>query len=316
MFFFALLLICLIFSSAICKWVKKVVEMRNHAKYLHQLGVTTSSEKNKLKLLPFFSSDKIVFKFSSNLQNYILLWLKNNYDIPKDINISNLLFIQAGLIFICWNTSGLLNISLIPLLFLTILTEFICLSFMLSRRRLLDQLDKVFPQILESLASMYQIYPDLKHSLNSSKELVTDSISQRFLTELTQLTTLGVPTVQSLQLISNLWNYTPLTFLISSIEVHESTGGDLAKLFRQTATSLRRHQQNTKAMQSVMFQNKVSGFVVCALVPVVLLLSMSLSKNYRTVIFSEPLARSLIIAASVWWLIGVLVMWRALRVKV
>jgi tight adherence protein B len=126
----------------------------------------------------------------------------------------------------------------------------------------------------------------------------------------------GVPTVQSLEIVAQKWRYAPLSFLISSIKLHQVTGGNLANLFQQVAKSFRRQQSNKKAMQAVLFQNKVSSLVVSSLVPIILLLSISLSKNYRVVVFGEPVARVLIIAAGFWWAIGVFVMWKALRVRV
>lgn len=293
----------------------RVLTHRKHQQYVQSLVgkpiLTTKKEIHKNIINKKFE----YFLLHSPLTR-LFNYLKNTYDIPKDLNILQLIFIQLGLIFICWNIAGFMNVSLFPLLLVAFAIEMIGVFFLLRRRKLLDRLDKAFPQILESLASMYHIHPDLKHSFTASSEIVSEPIAKRFLTELSSFTKVGVPTVQALQLMVKRWQYPPLTFLISSIQLHQSTGGNLAELFHQTSSSIRRHQQNTKAMQTVMFQNKVSGFIVCALVPLVLLLSLSFSKNYRAVLFDEPLARSLILAAIVWWIVGVFVMWKTLRVRV
>jgi Flp pilus assembly protein TadB len=301
-------------STLVMELVKRFQTKRQHQKYLDLLSVSSNPTKKAKTQVSF--SQELSKKIDFYPLNVITQHIRHTYDVPKDVNIANLLFIQFGLVFICWNVSGFLKISLIPLLILALLIQIIGAALVLSRRKLVDQLDKAFPQMLESVGNMYHIHPDLKHSFVNSEQLVSDSVTKRFLSEINLFTKVGVPIVQALELMSEKWKYSPLAFMTSSIKIHQATGGDLSKLFRQMALSMRRHQQNTKAMQNVMFQNKVSGFVVCALVPVVLLLSLSLSENYRAVVFHEEFARSLIIGAILWWLVGVAVMWKLLRVRV
>ncbi len=294
-------------------FILRAKKKREQLHYLHklsaQMGVHTKEPKQLFSTISQNTAKRVPYSLQFEQ-------LKQKYNIPKEVGLGQLIFIQVGLVFIGWNLSGFLHISLIPLLVLSFLVEVIMVVIVLRKRRLLDQLDKSFPSLLDAFASMYSVHPDLKHTFQASHELIAEPVLVRFLTELTALTQVGVPSVKALQLMSRRWSYPPLAFLVSSIRVHESSGGNLAQLFRMMANSLRRHQDSTKAMNAVLFQNKVSGIVVSALVPVVLLLSISLSKNYRMVMSTESFARGLVVAALVWWLVGALVMYKTLRVRV
>lgn len=315
-FLFSIFLVSSLISLLVRKVVSALWTKRTQQKYLSILVPEQKSKDQNSKTSESGVMQAVNQKLAYPPLLRAMSWLNQKYDLPKDVSLPNLLFIQLGLLFICWNISGFAKISFFPLVLLAGVVEVAGAFFFLQKRRLIDQFDKAFPQLLDSLASIYQIHPDLKQSLEYSKALISDPISKRFLTEVDQISKIGVPTVQSLEIMASKWQYPPLSFLISSIRLHQISGGDLAHLFRQTAKSFRRQHNNRKAMQSVMFQNKVSSIVVSSLVPVVLLLSFALSKNYRAVILTEPFARTLIVAASIWWFIGVIVMWRALRVKV
>jgi Flp pilus assembly protein TadB len=299
-------------SFGISRLVRNILAHRKRQAYFNQvLGGSVVRKELQSDVFARLESKVQHTKIGS-----FFLKIQDQYDIAEEVKLSQVLIALGGTLFICWNLSGFLNISPIPFTLLAILVEIAGAGFILRKRKLVHQLDTEFPKILESVAGIFQINPDLKQSFLTSESVIQNKVGKRFLNELNQISLIGVPMIESLEMISKKWVYQPLFFFISAIKLHQSSGGDLAQLFRLTAQSIRRQQHNKKAMESVMFQNKVSAIIVCSLVPVILFFSMMLSENYRTVMTTEPAARALVIGSGIWWMIGVIVMWRMLRVRV
>lgn len=301
-------------SWSISRLMKQLILDRKNRSYFHNMTSSTALKSRRELGSGFFA--KIEDYLKKNKVGKHFFKIQQQYDLNEEIKLVQVLFVLFGTIGISWNLSGLINVSAIPLILSALSIEGVAVFFLLRKRRLAQQLEAEFPKILDSVASVYHVTPDLKQSFEMSERLTHQKVSLRFLKELNQIARVGVPITQALEMVARTWVFAPLLFFISAIKLHQRSGGDLAQLFHHTANSLRRQQQNKKAMDTVMFQNKVSAVIVCSLVPIIFIFSVFLSPNYRSVITGEPTARALVVGASLWWIIGVVVMMRTLRVRV
>lgn len=296
---------------------KRYTVQKKRTEYLTKLSFSSMTQKQKKKISGLKNVQRKLDKTLSKTKlGQRVMIASKQYVLPEDLNVLNLIFINGGLALICWNLSDFLDTAFLPLLLACFILELVIAVFFLSKRKLKDQFDVSFPQLLENIGRVYTIHPDLKQAVRSTRDVTLDPISIRFLDEVNRMAAVGVPIVESLETVASRWAYRPLFGVIASMKLHQSSGGNLGALFSRTSQSIRRQQQSKKAMNSVMFQNKVSSFAVGLLVPIVLLLSFSMSENYRDVILGEPVARTMVVIALFWWAIGVGVLWKMLRVRV
>lgn len=242
-------------------------------------------------------------------------YLEKHFVLPKDFSFVTLILITIGLLFIAFNTSGFLHKPFFPLALLVMAVELGTVLAMLSKLRFLSQFDKVFPQFLESISRIYSVHPDLKQALLFSQKVLKDESLQKFLKEVNSMVAIGVFPTEAMEIIAERWQYDQLFYLVSAIRLHQRFGGNLSELFANKAIALTRNAQSKAAVKSALFQNKISAFVICLLVPAVFLLSFGLSTQYRATILTENTAKSLIVFAGIWWGVGVAVMWRTLRFR-
>jgi Flp pilus assembly protein TadB len=241
--------------------------------------------------------------------------ITSHYILPSGFNLTNLLLITAGLVWIGTSLAGLIEMNVILLIGAILAVESTGIIFMISRRNVTKEFDKGYPQLLELLANMYKVQPDLKLAIHRSASAVENKITHSFLTQINKLTQVGVQVTDAFEIASKKIHYHPLEMFISSIKLHQQNGGDLSKLFAQTSVATRKRQESERLIKSTLFQNKVSSVTISVLVPVLFVIAIGVSSNYRTVIFTDPLARTLTVFSFIWWAIGVFAMSRVMEAK-
>ena len=301
-----------LFMQAIFWKLKKVWDLQKKRKIYSTLA-RTNTKKAESEL------EKTLAKLNSRVQKTHVgkrfEMMTSRYMLPTGFTLTNLLLITAGVIWIAVSLASLIEVSVVLLVSGVLIIEAISMIFLTSRRGITKEFDKGYPQLLESLANMYKVQPDLKLAIHRSSQAVENSITRSFLIQIDKLTKVGIQVTEAFDLASKKLQYQPLEMFLSAVRLHQQHGGDLSKLFTQTSIATRKRQESEKLVKSTLFQNKVSSVTISVLVPILFVIAVVVSSNYRTVVFTDPLARTLTVFSFIWWAIGVFVMSRVMRAK-
>lgn len=236
---------------------------------------------------------------------------------PSELKPIYLLIITGGLILIAFNLSKILSLDFSLILLLIFLGEAGVLFYSFrKRKKVKDLLEERLPEILETMARVYRIHPDLRAAIQEVNTYIIHPQVRTKFEDILKLSRFGYTTQQAMEIVAKDLGSTDLEFAVTSIKLSAPLGGNLANLFEKTADILRKRKETSYEIGNVMFQNRISSTISAALVPFIVILAFTSSRNYQKVLLEDPTGRLILIISLFWWLIGVYLVVRSSRVKI
>jgi len=263
---------------------------------------------------------KVGSKIDNSLSNSSLGKIGDHFglkfNLPKDLSAGNIVVLNIVLAFSLFFISIILKINFLTAFIFCLFIESIILAVIANKYSSQQVLIANLPQLLEYMAKIYRVYPDLKECILQTSNLVDNKQLKQILGRVYQLSNLGLSTVEALEKLAIQVDHPDFNFVLSSIKINQPLGGDLADLFEKTAKSLRLRKQTKKDIKNLLFQNKITAIISSLMVPGIFIGSLLFSKNYKMAITSVESMKLVLIIAFFWWLIGVVMISRITRVKV
>ncbi|MEM7475173.1 MAG: type II secretion system F family protein [Planctomycetota bacterium] len=186
---------------------------------------------------------------------------------------------------------------------------------MLKRKRRMSKFNEQLPEALELLSRSLRA----GHSLASGFGLVASELPNPISKEFGRAfeeQNLGVTLDEALEDMTERVPNMDLRFFATAVILQRQTGGDLAEILDKIGTLIRERFKLAGQIQALTGEGRLSGIVLLALPPVLMLTMLYLNYEYAMVLFRDPTGRKLMAGAIVLQFVGALVIRKIINVKV
>lgn len=199
-----------------------------------------------------------------------------------------------------------LPIGLFPLPFAWVL---------LKRRKRMKLFTKQLPEALDMLGRALKA----GHSLGAGFQMVASEIPEPLGTEFGRVfeeQNLGIALDESLQNMCDRIASLDLRFFVTAVILQRTTGGDLAEILEKIGTLIRERFKIYGQIQALTGEGRLSGTVLLAMPPVLMIVMMFLNYEYVMLLFNTTIGNKMLAGACLMQLVGALVIKKIINIKV
>jgi len=185
----------------------------------------------------------------------------------------------------------------------------------MRRKRRLKKFGSQLPEALELISRALRA----GHSLASGFNLVASEMSEPINREFGRVfeeQNLGIPFEEALESMTERVPNLDLKFFSTAIILQRQTGGDLAEILDKIGYIIRERFKIWGQVQALTGEGRLSGVVLLALPPGLLLAVYRLSPEYVMVLFTDEMGKQMLITAVVMQFLGALVIRKIVNIKV
>ena len=107
-----------------------------------------------------------------------------------------------------------------------------------------------------------------------------------------------------------------LRFFATAVILQRTTGGDLAEILEKISHVIRERFKIFGQIQALTGEGRLSGTVLLAMPPVLMVVMMYLNYDYIMLLFNTDIGNKMLLGAGVMQLIGALVIKKIINIKV
>ncbi len=178
-------------------------------------------------------------------------------------------------------------------------------------RRFLEQM----PDGLDMISQGLQAGMGLTHAITFVAKEMPDPLGTEFSVYMEELN-LGLPLSDSLKNLQERIPLQEVRLLSTAMMVQKEIGGSLGELLTKLADVIRDRFRIERQIKSLTAQNRISAWVVSSLPPFLAAFMYAMDKNLMIETWSNPIGKSMLLAAVGLELIGILVFRRFLRIHI
>ena len=231
-----------------------------------------------------------------------------------NVTVSALLLMSAALFalgFLAVTFSPLSIVSLIgggaALLAGGILGALPLLYIWFMRKRRLGKFGNQLIQALDLMSQALRAGQSLPSGIQLVGEQIEEPLGPEFQRAFDEQN-LGVALTDTMNDMADRIPNLDLRFLVTAIILQRQTGGDLAEILDKIAHLCRERQQIKGQIQALTGEGRMSGLVLLALPPGLLLMMLRINYDYIMLLFTDPLGQQMIAGGLVmqafgaWWI--------------
>ena len=230
--------------------------------------------------------------------------------VPKFVAISVGVGVAGGVAFVFTG----LPPAFVPVMIAGAATLPLFWLFMRRKKRL-KKFGAQLPDALELISRALRA----GHSLQSGFNLVASEMSEPISREFGRVfeeQNLGIPFEEALESMTERVPNLDLMFFSTAICLQRQTGGDLAEILDKIGYIIRERFKILGQVQALTGEGRLSGIVLLALPPGLLLAVYRLNPDYVMVLFTDEMGKQMLIAAIVMQFLGALVIRKIVNIKV
>ena len=186
---------------------------------------------------------------------------------------------------------------------------------MLKRRKRLKLFTKQLPEALDMLGRALRA----GHSLGAGFQMVSTEVPEPLGTEFGRVfeeQNLGIGLEDSLQNMCDRVPSLDLRFFATAVILQRTTGGDLAEILEKISTLIRERFKIFGQIQALTGEGRLSGTVLLAMPPVLMLVMMFLNYEYVMLLFNTTVGNKMLAGACFMQLVGAIVIKKIINIKV
>ncbi|MEM7315285.1 MAG: type II secretion system F family protein [Planctomycetota bacterium] len=230
--------------------------------------------------------------------------------VPKIFGLAAGLAVAGGMIVVVAGLSWLL----IPAVALPLASlPFIWLIF--KRKSRWGKFGKQLPEALELMGRGLRA----GHSLQAGFQLVGEEMGEPIGPEFMRVfeeQNLGVKLEDALKTMTDRIPNLDLKFFATAIALQRQTGGDLAEILDKIGRLIRERYQIFGQIQALTGEGRLSGIVLMALPPLLLVVMLRLNYDYTMMLFNDPMGQQMLAVAVVLQIVGAFVIRKIINIKV
>jgi len=232
------------------------------------------------------------------------------------LNVAGFLSISllaaAGTLLLCIYFS----LPLLLLIALPILALFVPLLYVINKRQTrLNTIEQQLPDTLDMMARALRAGHALPGSIKMSGEEMPEPIASEFRTTFDELN-YGVPLQDALTNMATRIPITDLRYFVISVLIQRETGGNLAELLDNISALIRARFKLLGTIRVLSAEGKLSAWILTLLPFVLAGLISIIHPTFIGVLWTDPFGRQMIAGAIILMILGVIWMWRIIKIRV
>jgi len=194
---------------------------------------------------------------------------------------------------------------------LALLVPFIAIALLQSRHR--NKLQQELPNALYLMAGSLRAGQTLEQAIELYALRGTKPLADEFL-HCTGLLKLGMSVHSALQATANRVGLLDFDLLVSTVGVYMQTGGNLAMQLDRLAASVRDRNQYRGQFLAATAQSRVVAIMLASAVPLYIIAYMLFEPDHVQAFMSDPRGRIIMLVCGILEVIGIIWVWRLLKV--
>lgn len=212
-----------------------------------------------------------------------------------------------------WLVFGFMKILAVVLAGMFGSLPFVWIWFKKGKR--LNKFAQQLPEALELISRALRA----GHSLPSGFQLVGSQMSEPIGSEFARCfdeQNLGIPLEEAIQEMTERIPNVDLRFFAAAVTIQRQTGGDLAEILDKLGKLIRERFALLGTIQALTGEGRLSGVVLLALPPSILLVMLYINFDYAMTLFRDPMGQKLVAFAVFMQLLGAYFIRKIINIKV
>jgi tight adherence protein B len=214
--------------------------------------------------------------------------------------------------FICYVEGwGLITAVLFGLLGLALPALFVAIR----RNQRLRKFEKNFPEAIDLLSRAIRA----GHAVTAGLEMMSKETPQPVAGEFRMVfeeNNFGLPLRDALHNLTERVPLVDVRFFVTGLVVQKETGGNLVELLENLASVIRERFKIRGEVRTKTAQGRFTAAILIALPPTFLLITRAINPEYTSVLFSDPLGRTLLGVGAFLQILGSLIIWKIVNIEV
>jgi tight adherence protein B len=186
---------------------------------------------------------------------------------------------------------------------------------MMKRKKRMSKFNQQLPEALELLSRSLRAGHSLAAGFGLIASEMQDPIGREFGRAFEEQN-LGISLEEALDAMTVRVPNMDLRFFATAVLLQRQTGGDLAEILDKIGKLIRERFKLVGTIQALTGEGRLSGIVLLALPPALMLVMLNLNYEYAMVLFRDETGRLLFGAALVLQFVGALVIRKIINIKV
>lgn len=189
------------------------------------------------------------------------------------------------------------------------------LRLVLQRRRRLRLMEAQLPDALDLIARALRAGHSFLSALGMVGEEAQEPIAGEFKTVFDEIS-FGIATDHALNDLAERVPVPDLRYFVMAVLIQRETGGNLAELLDNLARLIRERFKLRGKIRVLAAEGKLSAWILTALPFIVAGLVHVMNPKYMSVLFTDPAGIRLVIAALIMMVLGIVAMWRIVKIRI
>lgn len=289
---------------------RKRTELRRRLRSTQQAGITNLLRERRVAKSPELERMLLTFPFVTDLERLLMQ--------------SNLSWTVAGMLGAAITAAAALGSSITLLLnypvylaLIAVVASFaapVLIAFV-SRNRRSSQISEQLPEALDMMVRSLRA----GHGLSAAFKLVATEMPPPIAIEFARCFEEINMGVEFRDAVTNMTERVPgnldLRIFAVSVVLQHETGGNLVDILEQISGTIRERFKFKGKLAALTAEIKLSGLVLGALPPIVVLILIAGNRNYMSVLVTDPAGPYFIAAGVLQWAIGLFTMFKLSEVK-
>jgi tight adherence protein B len=218
----------------------------------------------------------------------------------------------VAIYFICYVEDwGIITAVLFGLLGLALPALFVAIR----RRQRLNKFEKNFPEAIDLLSRAIRA----GHAVTAGLEMMSKETPQPVAGEFRMVfeeNNFGLPLRDALHNLTERVPLVDVRFFVTGLVVQKETGGNLVELLENLASVIRERFKIRGEVRTKTAQGRFTAAILIALPPTFLLITRAINPEYTSVLFTDPLGRTLLGVGAFLQIVGSLIIWKIVNIEV
>jgi len=218
----------------------------------------------------------------------------------------------VAIYFICYVEDwGIITAVLFGLLGLALPAMFVAIR----RTQRLRKFEKNFPEAIDLLSRAIRA----GHAVTAGLEMMSKETPQPVSGEFRMVfeeNNFGLPLRDALHNLTERVPLVDVRFFVTGLVVQKETGGNLVELLENLASEIRERFKIRGEVRTKTAQGRFTAAILIALPPTFLLITRAINPEYTSVLFTDPLGRTLLGVGAFLQILGSLIIWKIVNIEV
>ncbi len=232
------------------------------------------------------------------------------------LSLAQVLSLTAGLVLLAFAMGASLGWPVLLSLVVAVLGPLLFIAFLQYRRALrMTQIGQALPDALDLMARSMQAGHAFTSALQVAVKECPPPLSHELRAVFEEIN-FGISTAQAMQGLAMRVASEDMRYFAVAVVIQSETGGNLAEILKNTAKLIRERQKIAGVVHVLSAEGRISAVILSLLPFALVALMVLLNPNFISRLWTDPMGLQLVYVSLTLMAIGILWMWRLIKIRV